>query len=224
LVAEAYIQENIYRAAFSRPLRKILVGEFLFQPADRMNSDGNENHRITVLLRRVSGGDRTAQSELLPIVYAQLLRMAEKQFRSERRGHTLQPTALISELYLRVIRDGTVDWQDRAHFFAVSAQTIRRILVDHARSVNAHRRPNPHMRLDLDDVLVYSDEHGAQIVEIDETLHRLAERDPRMAQIVEMRVFAGLSIEEMAAALGISERTVKRDWAVARAWLSKELR
>ena len=189
-----------------------------------MTDNGNENRRITVLLRRVSAGDRTAQSELLPIVYAQLLRMAKQQFRSERRGHTLQPTALVSELYLRVIRDSEIEWQDRAHFFAVSAQTIRRILVDHARSVNAHRRPNPHMRLDLDDVLVYSDEHASQIVEVDEALKRLAERDPRMAQIVEMRVFAGLSMDEMAVALGVSERTVKRDWAVARAWLSKELR
>lgn len=187
-------------------------------------SDGNENHRITVLLRRVSAGDRSAQSELLPIVYGQLLRMAEQQFRSERRGHTLQPTALVSELYLRVIRDSAIEWQDRAHFFAVSAQTIRRILVDHARSVNALRRPSPHMRLDIDDVLVYSDDYAPQILDIDEALNRLAERDPRMAQIVEMRVFAGLSTAEMAVALDVSERTVKRDWAVARVWLSKELK
>ena len=184
----------------------------------------DEGHRITVLLKRVATGDRVAQSELLPLVYGQLLRIAQQQFRAERHGHTLQPTALISELYLRIIRDASIDWHGRAHFFAVSAQTVRRILVDHARSVNAQRRPNPHLRLDLDDVLVYSDDRASQILDIDEALTRLAEWDPRMAKIVELRFFAGLSIEETAAALAVSDRTVKRDWAVARAWLSKALR
>jgi RNA polymerase sigma factor (TIGR02999 family) len=188
-----------------------------------MAADLKTDHHITVLLKRVSAGDRSAQSELLPIVYAQLLRLAERQFKSERKGHTLQPTALISELYLRVMRDSPIEWQDRSHFFAVSAQTIRRILVDHARAANAQRRPNPQMRLDINDVLVYSDDHAAQLIQIDEALNRLAESDPRMAQIVEMRVFAGLSVEEMATALDVSTRTIKRDWAVARAWLSKAL-
>jgi RNA polymerase sigma factor (TIGR02999 family) len=186
-------------------------------------SDASGDERITVLLERITTGDRGAQSELLPIVYDQLLRIAQHQFSAERRGHTLQPTALISELYLRVIRDTSIAWQSRAHFFAVSAQTIRRILVDHSRAVNAQRRPNPHRRVDLDDALVYSDDRAPQILEIDEALTRLADFDPRMAKIVELRFFAGLSTEETAATLDISERTVKRDWAMARAWLSKAL-
>jgi len=183
----------------------------------------DDEARITVLLKRITTGDRDAQSELLPIVYDQLLRIARHQFRAERRGHTLQPTALISELYLRVIRDPSIAWQSRAHFFAVSAQTARRILVDHARAVNAERRPSPQQRLDLDDVLVYSYDRASQLVEIDEALTRLAEWDPRMAKVVGLRFFAGLSIEETTSALDVSERTVKRDWAMARAWLSKAL-
>lgn len=189
-----------------------------------MTGAGDREQPITVLLQRITTGDRDAQSELLTLVHDQLLHIAQRQFRSERAGHTLQPTALISELYLRVIRDTSIGWQSRAHFFAICAQTIRRILVDHARAVNAQRRPSPQQRLDLDDVLVYSDERASAVVEIDEALTRLAEWDARMAKIVELRVFAGLSTEETAAALDISERTVKRDWAMARAWLSKALR
>ena len=179
---------------------------------------------ITVLLERISTGDREAQSALLTVVHDRLLRIARHQFRTERRGHTLQPTALISELYLRIFRDTSIGWQNRAHFFAVCAQTVRRILVDHARSVNAQRRPSPQRRCDLDDVLVYTDDRASEVVEIDQALTRLAEWDPRMAKIVELRFFAGLSTEETASALGISERTVKRDWAMARACLSKALR
>ena len=189
-----------------------------------MADSTDDGHRITALLKRVSSGDREAESELVPLVYVQLRQIAQRQFGAERRGHTLQPTALISELYLRIIRNAAIDWQNRAHFFAVSAQTIRRILVDHARAVKAQRRPNPQQRLDLDDVLVYSEDRAAEIVEIDEALTHLAGWDPRMARIVELRFFAGLSNEETATALDISERTVKREWAVARAWLSKELR
>ena len=184
---------------------------------------GNDNGRITVLLGRIRTGDRGAESELLPIVYRQLHDLAVRQFTNERRGHTLQPTALISELYIRVLGNSSVDWKSRAHFFAVSAQTIRRILVDHARTANAQRRPKHNARLDLDDVLVYSEERADQIVEIDEALNRLAEWDSRMATVVELRVFGGLSVEETAEAVGVSSRTVKRDWTMARAWLSKEL-
>lgn len=189
-----------------------------------MADSSDDGHRITALLQRMRSGDRDAESELLPLVYGQLHQLAQRQFGAERRGHTLQPTALISELYLRIIRNAGIDWQNRAHFFAVSAQTIRRILVDHARAVKAQRRPNPQQRLDFDDVLVYSDDRAAEIVEIDDALTRLAGWDPRMARIVELRFFAGLSNEETASALEISERTVKREWAVARAWLSKALR
>ena len=185
-----------------------------------MSGDDNQ---ITVLLQRIRGGDRQAESELLPIVYGQLHRVAERQFKSERAGHTLQPTALISELYLRIIRDTSIDWQSRAHLYAVAAQTIRRILVDHARSANAQRRPRPSQRVELEDVVAYSADRAYEVLLVNELLTRLATVDPRQASNVELRIFAGLSVEETAKVLGVSERTAKRDWTIARAWLSAEL-
>jgi len=182
-----------------------------------------EEGQITLLLKRLRNGDREAESELLPIVYKHLHSLAQKQFRNERPGHTLQPTALVSELYIRLIRDTSIDWQSRGHFFAIAAQTIRRILVDHARSVNAQRRPNPQKRITVDDVMLYSDDHTQEILMIDDALTKLAEWDARQAKVVELRFFAGLSIEETANALGVAERTVKRDWTLARAWLSTVL-
>jgi RNA polymerase sigma-70 factor, ECF subfamily len=179
-----------------------------------------DESQITFLLRRLHDGDRSAESELLPLVYEHLHRLAERQFKSERAGHTLQPTALVSELYLRVIRDSSVDWQSRSHFYAIAAQTIRRILVEHARSVGALRRPHPRKRLQLDDVALYTEDHAYEILLIDESLTKLRSWDERQAQVVELRFFGGLSIEETARVLGIAERTVKNDWTLARAWLA----
>jgi RNA polymerase sigma-70 factor (ECF subfamily) len=179
--------------------------------------------QITLLLTRISKGDRSAQDELLPVVYNQLYRIAQRQFRSERRGHTLQPTALISELYLRVLHDASIEWRGRAHFYAVAAATIRRILIDHARAANAQRRPHPGQRVQLDEVLTYSEDRAHELVLVDEALRKLRECDARQAQIVELRYFGGFSVEETAQALGVSERTVKRDWAMAHAWLSATL-
>jgi len=185
-----------------------------------MNSEENQ---ITVLLQRLGTCDREAEAELLPLVYAQLHRLAERQFRSERACRTLEPTALINELYLRMIKNTQIHWQSRAHFYAVSAATIRRILVDHARAANAERRPNPSQRVDLDKVLIYSDDYAPEFLIIDEALSKLKEWDARQAKIVELRFFAGLSLEETAQTLGISGRTVKRDWTIARAWLANLL-
>jgi len=183
----------------------------------------DDPRNITALLLRIRDGDRSAESELLPLVYDQLHRAAVRQFRLERPGHTLQPTALIAEVYLRLIRETSVDWQDRAHFFAVAAGTMRRILVDHARAVNAQRRPPRAGRVDIEDVAIYSDDRAYELLLVNEALSRLAEWDPRQARIVELRVFAGLSVEETAHVLGISDRTVKRDWTMARAWLAATL-
>lgn len=183
-----------------------------------------EPGEITLLLKRVRGGDREAQAELLPLVYEHLHGIAERQFQSERNGHTLQPTALISELYLRIIRDGEIDWQSRAHFYAVAASTIRRILVDYARVANAQRRPRPSGRVQFEDVVIYSNDRAEEILVVDEALRKLSEWDDRQAKVVELRFFGGLSFEETAEALGVSNRTVMRDWTMARAWLAASLR
>ena len=184
----------------------------------------DEPGEITVLLKRVRGGDRAAEAELLPLVYEHLHGLAERQFQSERNGHTLQPTALISELYLRIIRDGEIDWQSRAHFYAVAASTIRRILVDYARVANAQRRPRPSGRVQFEDVVIYSNDRAEEILVVDEALRKLSEWDNRQAKVVELRFFGGLSFEETAEALGVSNRTVMRDWTMARAWLAATLR
>jgi RNA polymerase sigma factor (TIGR02999 family) len=175
---------------------------------------------VTLLLQRIRGGDHTAESQLMSLVYNDLHRMAARQFQSERRGHTLQPTALISELYLRLLRDASIDWQSRAHFFSVAASTIRRILIDHARARNAKRRPSPNRRVELDDVFVYTEDRADELLMVNDALDKLRELDERQAKVVELRYFAGLSIDEIGELLHVSERTVKRDWTSARAWLA----
>lgn len=180
----------------------------------------NSTDQITGLLLRIRAGDAQAQSELFAAVYGQLHRIAQQQLRSERPGNTLQPTALVNELYLRLKLNQSIDWQDRAHLFAVVAKTMRRILIDRARARNAQRRPSPRARIDLDDAFVYSEDHPAEVLAVHEALERLAEFDQIQAKVVELRFFAGLSVEETAGVLNISERTVKRHWRMARAWLS----
>ena len=182
-----------------------------------------DDNQITILLRRVHQGDREAESQLLPLVYTQLHRLAERRFRSERAGGTLQPTALINELYLRIIRNTSIDWQSRAHFYAVAAETMRRILIDRARAANAQRRPNPEKRVQLEEVVIYSDDRAGELLLVDEALTKLKQWDARQASVVELRFFGGLSPAEIAEVLGVSERTVKRDWSMARAWLSNLL-
>lgn len=168
-------------------------------------------------------GDNAALDLLLPHVYRELKKLAAVQLRKENAGHTLQPTALVHEAYLRLIDQREVKWQNRAHFFGVAAQLMRRILIDHARRKRARKRDAGGVRVSFDERLASGDEGSPDILALDEALHRLHELDPRQAKVVELRYFGGLSVEETAAALGTSPATVKRDWTVARAWLHREL-
>jgi len=183
---------------------------------------GPEPGQITALLRRVRSGDQLAEGQLLDLVYDRLRNIAAQQLRNERRGHTLQPTALVSELYLR-LKDQPIDWQNRNHLFAVAAGNVRRILVDYARKRNCKRRPPSAGRVEIDELFIQSRDQPGEMLIVDQALTRLAEYDLRQARIVELRIFGGLTVAEIAVELGLVERTIKRDWAMARAWLSKLL-
>jgi RNA polymerase sigma factor (TIGR02999 family) len=175
-----------------------------------------------MLLRAWSDGDPGALDQLTAIVYDELHRLARRYLRGERKGHSLQTTALVNEAYLRLVDHTRMEWQNRAHFFAVSAQVMRRILVDHARRRNA-KRGRGLQRIPLDDVTLVSSAPSTDLVALDDALRLLADRDPRKAQVVEMKFFGGLSVEESAAVLGVSPVTVMRDWRTAKAWLYREL-
>jgi RNA polymerase sigma factor (TIGR02999 family) len=179
---------------------------------------------VTQLLLDMRARVPGAESKLLALVYRELRRIAGQCFRGERNDHTLQPTALVHEAYLRLVGPAGVQWQSRSHFFAVAAQTMRRILVDHARSRNTQKRGGPEIRVDLPEELMISDERSEQLLQLDDALSRLAGFDPRQSKIVEMRFFGGLTEEEIAEVLGVSTRTVKRDWSMARAWLLGEMK
>ena len=181
------------------------------------------SHNISHLLNEWNAGDEQALDTLTPLVYEELRRQAAHYLRRERPGHTLQTTALIHEAYLRLIDAKDVNWQSRAHFFAVAANVMRRVLVEHARRRDADKRGGSQIRVELDEALVIADEDGVDLLAIDEALDRLAVVDPQQAHVVELRFFSGLSVEETAAALGVSPKTVKRDWSVARAWLRREI-
>ncbi len=181
------------------------------------------SHNITHLLKEWSAGDPQALDRLTPLVYEELRHQAARYLRRERRSHTLQTTALIHEAYLRLIDAKDVHWQSRAHFFAIAANLMRRILVDHARRRDADKRGGSRVRVQLDEALAVADEADVDLLAIDEALDRLAVIDPQQARVVELRFFSGLSVEETAAALGVSPKTVKRDWSVARAWLRREI-
>jgi RNA polymerase sigma factor (TIGR02999 family) len=183
--------------------------------------DRSEN--ITVMLRQWSEGNREALDELLPLIYDDLHKRARQYLRGERSDHTLQPTALINEAYLKLI-DQDVEWQNRSHFFAISAQVMRRILVDHARNRLRNKRGGDQVKLPLDEAaLVVSDETGVDLIALDDALTRLAVFDPRQSRIVELRYFSGFTLEETAEALSISRATAAREWAMAKAWLHREL-
>lgn len=178
---------------------------------------------ITHLLKEWSDGDERALDKLTPLVYEELRRRASRYLRRERRGHSLQTTALINEAFLRLIDAREVHWQDRAHFFAIAANLMRRVLVDHARRRDAEKRGGSALRLTLDEALAVAKETDVDLLAIDEALDRLAKIDPQQARVVELRFFSGLTVDETAAALGVSPKTVKRDWSVARAWLCREI-
>ncbi|HQW65972.1 MAG TPA: sigma-70 family RNA polymerase sigma factor [Gemmatimonadales bacterium] len=178
---------------------------------------------VTTLLAAASGGSPDALSALLPVVYDELKRLAAGQLRLERDDHTLGATALVHEAFLRLTGGSAPTWENRAHFFGIAAQAMRRILVEHARRRNAQKRSHKqHVTLDSQ-VDVADGAPSDEVVAVDEALHRLAALDPRQAKVVELRYFVGLSIEESADVLGVSPATVKRDWALARAWLHREL-
>jgi RNA polymerase sigma factor (TIGR02999 family) len=177
---------------------------------------------ITRLLAEARNGDRDAQSRLAEAVYHELYGIAARHMRNERPGHTLQPSILVHEAFMGLVAQENLSWQNRTHFFAVAAQYMRRLLVDHARSRNAEKRGGGRVNIQLDDVFVFSDAKCEEVIAVDQALARLSEVDPRQCRIVELRFFAGLTEEEIAEVLGISARSVKREWRVAKAWLRAE--
>jgi RNA polymerase sigma factor (TIGR02999 family) len=181
------------------------------------------NGEVTRLLGDWGNGDRRALDELLPLVYEELRHLANACLRHEREAHTLQSTALVHEAFLRLVNQRNVEWRGRAHFFGIAAQMIRRILVDHARAQRAAKRGGGAVRLELDDSIAVAHQRDLDLIALDDALGRLAILDERQSRIVELRFFAGLSVEDAAEVMGISTATVKREWASARAWLFREV-
>jgi RNA polymerase sigma-70 factor (ECF subfamily) len=179
---------------------------------------------VTDLLVKLSRGDQAAASKIIPVVYGELRRLARYYMRHERPDHTLQTTALVHEAYLHLIEQRQTNWQNRAHFFGIAAQLMRRILLDHARAYHAGKRGGGHEKLPLEEAFVFSPEKSAELIALDQALDRLAKLSSRQSRIVELRFFGGLSVEETAEVIGIAPKTVKRDWSVARAWLHREIR
>lgn len=182
-------------------------------------------HNVTQLLLAWNGGDKEALDLLIPLVYDELRRQASRYLRRERAGHTLQTTALIHEAYMRLVDQKNVAWQNRAQFFGISAQLMRRILVDHARTKHRAKRGGSAVRVSIGEATAVAKDSAAtaDLLEIDEALTRLAAIDEQQSRIVELRFFSGLNVAETAAVLGISPATVKRDWSVAKAWLHREI-
>lgn len=178
---------------------------------------------VTQLLIAWGNGEEEALEKLVPLVYDELRRIARRHMKREPAGHTLQTTALVNEAYLRLIEQKEMKWQNRAHFFAISAQLMRRILVSMARARHANKRGGEARQVPLDEALVISEERAAELVALDEAMNELAALDPRRSRVVELRYFGGLSVEETAEVLKISPETVMRDWKRAKAWLYTEL-
>lgn len=186
-------------------------------------SEATTKHEVTQLLVSLGSGDRSALDRLMPLVYIELRRLAKAKLGSERADHTLNTTALVHEAYIKLADQHRINWQSRAQFFALASQAMRRILVDYARRRNAAKRGGNAVISIREADSVASEVRADALVALDESLQRLAEIDPRQSQIVECRFFGGLSIEETAEVVGVSTATVKREWAVARAWLYREL-
>ena len=178
---------------------------------------------VTALLDAWSRGNANALNQLLPLVYAELRRIAARRLRNERGNHTLQPTALVHEVYLRLVDQRAVDWRNRAHFFGVAAQVMRRILVDHARRHRAGKRGEGVQCVSIGEALEATAPNEIPILALDQALDRLEKIDPELAQVVELRAFGGLTIDEAAHVLKVSPSTAKRDWRTAKAWLTREL-
>jgi RNA polymerase sigma-70 factor (ECF subfamily) len=184
----------------------------------------SESQDVTMLLSALTRGDEAAASKLMPVVYNELRKLAGAYMRRERVDHTLQATALVHEAYIKLIDQRSVNWQSRAHFFGVSAQLMRRILIDHARGHTRDKRGGELKKVSLDEVFVFSERQADELLAVDDSLNLLAKIDPRQARVVELRFFGGLSVEEAADVLGVSPKTVKREWSVAKAWLAADLK
>lgn len=180
-------------------------------------------HDVTQLLNSWREGDLTAREELMTVVYNELHRLAHHYMKKEAPGHLLQTSALLNEAFLRLVDQRNVQWRNRAHFFGIAAQMMRRILVDYARSRHYAKRGGGLRELSLDEALTIGDQRSAEVVELDDALNQLAELDPRKSQLVELRFFGGLSIKETAEVLSVSPGTVMRDWTLAKAWLRREI-
>lgn len=190
-----------------------------------MNDAAENSPNITQMLQEWSDGNQNVLTELMPLVYGELRRQAARYLRRERVGHTLQTTALIHEAYLKLIDQRNVKWQNRAHFFAIAAQAMRRILVDYARERNREKRGGAAENLPFEEAFqLAAKEKNVDLVALDEALNKLAEFDARQARIVELRYFSGLSIDETAEILGVSGATVRRDWNIAKAWLHQQIK
>jgi len=196
-----------------------------------MPPDSPQPEDATLLMVAAAEGDASAAARLLPLVYEQLRKAAQLGLAGERAGHTLQATALVHEAYLKLVGPRNLPWQGRAHFYAAAAEAMRQVLLDHAKARGRAKRGGGIARIDLDDAVTLggpaADEDGPDredFVALDDAIRRLAERDPRMAEVVRLRFYAGLEIAQVAGVLGVSERTVKNDWAFAKAWLEREVR
>lgn len=185
--------------------------------------DRNEITQILAGLKVEAGPNREAADRLFEAVFGELRRLAGDLMRTERTGHTLQATALVNEAYIRLVDDTKIDWRNRAHFFGTAARAMRQILVDHARQRGAAKRGGGWQRVTLDDAVALTAGRDIEILDLDRVLTKLGEMDRRMARIVELRTFAGLSVEEVAQVLGVSIRTIHNDWRVAKMWLARQL-
>ncbi len=182
-----------------------------------------DSTNVTLLLKRYSNGDQEALAELVPQIYDELRRLASFYLQGERVDHTLQTTALVHEAYLRLVDQKQVEWSNRSHFFGVAAQMMRRILVDHARKHASLKRGGSFARISLEQAAVFSREQPRELIVVDELLTRLASLDPQGSRIVELRFFAGLSLEETAEVTGLSTAKVRREWGAAKAWFAREM-
>jgi RNA polymerase sigma factor (TIGR02999 family) len=188
-----------------------------------MAGEGDPAEEVTALLQAWSGGDQAAFDKLAPVVYNELRRLARRYMARERRDHTLQPTALVHEAYMRLADFQRLHWKNRVHFFAISSQVMRRVLVDSARSRGRHKRGGNPQRLSLDECANLGQQHDAALVALDDALTTLAASDARKCRVVEMKFFGGLRTEEIAESLQVSPDTVLRDWKLAKLWLLREL-
>jgi len=179
---------------------------------------------VTLLLSALTRGEPDAASQLIPVVYEELRKLAASYMRAERADHTLEPTALVHEAYIKLVKHEAPEWQSRAHFFGVAAQLMRHILTDHARAHLRHKRGGGRQQIPLNEALVFSEDQSAELLALDASIQRLAEIDPRQSRTVELRFFGGLSVDETAEVLGVSPKTVKRDWSSAKAWLYADLK